>query len=271
MKIIGLMITWNNLEFFKCALKQALNFCDQVLLMEGCSSKHYPKHSTDGTYEYIKNLKANPKLKIIDFDVSRKERYDKIQYAMRQKLLNHSNWNPGDWVTAWDDDMFFFEDDLPKIKEELIKAKNDTIAFMERRFVYNFKFNTIGKGRWFFHRLTKGCFYKPLMTLCYKHGQPYIDRFWINNIYFFHYNYMKLPKRIKARWDMSIEKGNIAAKEMFEKWMQIKWDKDEDIFAHKTKIEVMQFQLGFNIYKGKIPEVLKKHPWRNINDVRLME
>ena len=77
MKIIALMVTWNNLEFFKCSIKQALAFCDEVILVEYCHSMQYPQRSDDGTVEFIQNLKADPKLTIMDF--TRGMRYDYIQ------------------------------------------------------------------------------------------------------------------------------------------------------------------------------------------------
>jgi len=67
MKIIGSMFTWNNLEFFKCALKQALEFCDEVVLSEGCHSHQYPMRSTDGTCEYIETIKNHPKIRFVEF------------------------------------------------------------------------------------------------------------------------------------------------------------------------------------------------------------
>ncbi len=68
MKILGVLFTWNNLPFFKRSIEQALNFCDEVILAEGCHFKKYPKISTDGTSAFIQEIKDHPKLKIIDFE-----------------------------------------------------------------------------------------------------------------------------------------------------------------------------------------------------------
>ena len=48
---------------------------------------------------------------------------------------------PGNWVIQWDDDDFFMNSDLNKIRKILENTKKDTIVFNERRFIYNFRFN----------------------------------------------------------------------------------------------------------------------------------
>lgn len=56
-KIIGYLLTWNNLELFKYSLDQALELCDELLVVEGCHYKKYPKRSNDGTVEYLNKIK----------------------------------------------------------------------------------------------------------------------------------------------------------------------------------------------------------------------
>lgn len=273
MKVIGIMLTWNNVHFLKCALQQALGFCDEVLLIEGCSSTKYPTRSTDGTCEYIETLRGHPKLKICSFDPkSIVGGYNKVQRLARQKLLRSSTFlQPNNWVTAWDDDMFFFDDDLNKLRRIMEKTNHDTLSFRERRFIYNFRFNTMGRGRWFFHRITEGCHYRSLMTFCYKNGKKYRDISYIDDICYFHFNYVKKRERIKARWEMSIEKGTRASIGRFESWMSVRWDKDDNIFKSKTKIEEIQTTYGLNVYAGRLPEAVNNHPWRYIDDVRILK
>ncbi len=106
MKILGVMFTWNNLEYFKRSLRQCLDFCDEVILVEGGHLKNYPKGSTDGTCEYIQTL-DHPKLVIKDFDFT--GRNDIIQWKIRDTYSRGSDfWEPGNWVCQWDDDIVFF-------------------------------------------------------------------------------------------------------------------------------------------------------------------
>lgn len=274
MRIVAVMITWNNLEFFKLALDQALGFCDEVILSEGCSSRDYPRRSTDGTCEYIDKIRDHPKLKVIEIDHSKLKSADYMmtQWAVRQKMIDNAElFSPNNWYTSWDDDQFFFDEDLQSLRRAMEATKYDTLYFQERRFIYNFRFSTQGPGNWYFHRITGGSHLKPLMKFCYFDGSFYVKRkenCHLEDLCFFHYPYVKKPERIKARWAMSIEKGNKAAKGYFENWMKIKWDNDEDILKNANLIEEMQGQTDFNIYRGKHPKVLSSHPWRYIDDIR---
>jgi len=275
MKIVAVMITWNNLEFFKRALQQALGFCDEVILSEGCSSKDYPRRSTDGTCEFIETMRGHPKLKIMDVDYSefKDASYIDTQWTTRKRLTKMAElFLPGNWYTAWDDDQFFFDEDLPKLKHAMETKDFNTLLFRERRFIYNFRFNTAGTGNWYFHRITAGHSFAPLMHLCYADGTVYEKRKEKCNredFYYFHYPYVKKPERIKARWAMSIEKGTTASIGRFENWMKMEWDQEKDIVKYRKMIENMQGQGHFNIYPGPHPEVLDDHPWRHIEDVRL--
>lgn len=275
MKIVAVMITWNNLEFFKRALAQALDFCDEVLLAEGCHTRKYPERSTDGTCEYIQMIKGHPKLKVFEFDRNKfGSLFKRIQWLTRQALIDRADlFAPGNWYTSWDDDMFFFDGDLHRLRRIMEMTEYDTLSFRERRFIYNFKFNTMGNGRWYFHRITEGCRFKPLMKLCYADGSRYDkrkERCHLEELCFFHYVYVKRPSRIKARWDITIEKQGPTSPAVtyFKEWMTIKWERNEDILNHKNTIEKIQKQEGLNVYEGSHPEVLSEHPWRNLEDVR---
>lgn len=157
-KIVGYILTWNNLEFFKYSLQQALEFCDKVLLIEGSHFQKYPKRSTDGTIEFINQMKRHKKLRIFDFNF--KGRNDVVQQKIRLALLKYARFcKPGSWLIPWDDDFFFFREDLKKIKEIMRTTEYDTLVFSkERRFIYNFRYNTSPNKNGDIHidRITKG-------------------------------------------------------------------------------------------------------------------
>jgi hypothetical protein len=278
-KIIGIFLTWNNLEFFKSSLEQALEFCDEVLLVEGCHYEKYPKRSTDGTVNYLQRMKSHPKLRIFDFNFT--DRNDIVQLKIRTSILKYSKFcTPGNWIIQWDDDNFFFEEDLKKIKEIIKYTKYDTLVFKERRFIFNFRFNTftnqrgtLNRGGGQIDRITEGAFFKGVLKkhthprLFYKNGVKY------NNIYYsdivcFHYHQVKTPDRMKARWEISTEKGYFNALERYNKFMAIVWKDDKDILQSSKKIEELNGESGFNVYYGPHPQVLSLNPWRFIDDVR---
>jgi len=283
MKILGRMLTWNNIEFFKYALKKALDFCDEVVVIEGCHSRNYPRHSTDGTVEYLKSFR-HPKLKILkpDWDGLAKKHW---QYWMVQcdlcnlAIKSFDFWNHDAWIMGWPDDQFYFDEDLEKIRNTLKTTAGNRVWFTGRRFIYNFRFNVLEQtpkhAAMTISRITPGCYYVPIHHLCYKNGRRYSqvnkgER--ISDISMFHYSSVKKIERMKARCYMAMETPGryILSSGWFEKWMNVEWIKDEDIFKHK---DTLAFVLSsepdsINIYRGKHPEILDNHPWRNIDDVR---
>ena len=274
MKILGAIVTWNNIEFLKLSLRQALGFCDEVVVAEGCHSQQFPRRSTDGTVEYLKSI-SHPKLKVLDIDYKERglegRRYDDVQCQVFN-IINSSfdSWKPGSWIVQWDDDIFWFEEDLKRIKETLETTKHDRIQFKERRFTYNFRFNSLAKWSLPFDRITDGCYYKPIARLYYKNGVSYKSNIKQIDVTAFHYTSVKIPERMDARWVMSVEKGTGDSVSRFEKWMGVKWENDGDFLRYKDTMAFI-FSVSpddVNIYDGKHPEVLDSHPWRYIKDVR---
>lgn len=270
MKIIGMLNTWNNLEFFRCALKQALEFCDEVVLVEGCTSEQYPKRSTDGTCEYIETMKNHPKLRLMDFEY--KGRYDYTTQWLRQEFPKTSEfYKVGNWIVLCDDDLFYTKESLLKMKAAMEKPEVDAITVFMRNFFYNFRFNfmctkapLIGYMAW---RIVDGLHMRGICTPCYGNGKRIPLQF-VDGVMCFHYGHVKRPERMKARWVQSIEKGTKASIGRFEKWMSVSWNEDKDIFNSRKILESIRPGETLNVYNGEHPEVLDAHPWRHIDDVR---
>jgi hypothetical protein len=269
-KIIGSMFTWNNLEFFKCALKQALEFCDEVVLSEGCHSHQYPMRSTDGTCEYIETIKDHPKIRFVEFKERVGKTYDSTMLKMRRDYPKLSPlYKPGNWVFCCDDDMFYFRKDFEKIRATMHSPDAENLGFFVRQFFYNFRFNLLEAPRGDIRA------YKIMDDLrlfgtgspCHSDGGRLHTKV-VPDVVGFHYGHVKKPERMKARWVMSVEKGTEASVEYFEKWMSISWNEDEDIFKSANIIEEIRAFTGLNIYDDEHPEFLADHPWRNIRDVR---
>jgi len=274
MKIIGMIPTWNQLNWLRYSLSQALDFCDEVILVEGCHSRQYPKRSTDGTYEYIKDF-GHPRLKVFDFEQDGS--YQNVQRRLRHHMPHKSQyWKPGNWILYWDDDAFFFDADLKRLKKTMLSTKHDTIVFRERYFIYNFRFSLISeKVRIWPHgphwnRITDGCYLRGVRNLYYKDKRRYDDIHWIDDIVQHHYSYVKLPERMEPRWMMSVEKGVTSSRHRFGEWMSVKWKNDKDFLRQKEKIIFITGLQGqrLEVYEGNHPEILKNHSWRNIEDIR---
>lgn len=269
MKVIGLMLTWNNLEFFKRSVHQALNFCDELIVVEGCHSKIFPKRSTDGTCEYIETIRNLPKLRVKAFDF--KNKYNIVQCLIRSRVPKTSEfYKEGNWVFHWDDDYFFMEEELPILRAAMEAIECDSVNYVARNFIYNFKFNSIKRNFAVAYRIIDDLYLSGVSNAHYKNGKRFSSQF-VSGVTLFHYNYVKKPERMKARFVMSIEKGTKASEGRYERWMGVKWDKDEDIFKSKSIVEEIRPGEGLHIYKGEHPEAVADHPWRHIKDVREME
>ena len=265
MKIIGLMLTWNNLEFFRCAVRQALEFCDELILIEGCHSLHYSQHSDDGTVEYIQTIKTHPKLRIMEF--TRGKRYDFTQRWIREEYPKTSQYyKPRNWVFHWDDDLLFMNEDLQKLRNLMQHCKKDSLDFLCRWFAYNFRFNVLVRMSPVCYRITDGLNLKKVSNVYYKSGQDYSVSY-PDDIIAFHYSFVKKPKRMEERLVMSAEKGTPDAADRYNMWENIAWSKDEDIL-YDENIKKIMTKGELNIYEGSHPEMLDDHPWRHINDVR---
>jgi len=266
MKIIGLMLTWNNLEFFKRSVHQALGFCDELIVVEGCHSEQYPKWSTDGTHRYIETIRNLPKLRVIDFEF--RGRYDTVQRRIRSEFPKTSEfYKQGNWVFHWDDDCFFMEEELPRLRTIMEMTECDSLSYAIRNFIYNFRFNSIEQGLVVVYRIIDDMYLSGVSNVHYKNGRRFISQE-VDGVTLFHYNYVKKPERFKARMAMSVEKGTKASVGRHEKWMAVKWDKDEDIFKIKAVVESIRSGKGLNIYDGEHPKAVADHPWRHIKDVR---
>jgi len=269
MKIIGLMLTWNNLEFFKCSLQQALDFCDEVWVVDGCHSRAHLWHSTDGTYEYLKTFR-HPKFKFADMERIG-NRYDKVQRFLRDTIPKKSQyWKTGNWVFQLDDDLFFFKKDLVKIKSMMKKGMWPALTCDVRYFIYNFQLNFLQKGGSVCYKILDQFKMKGIGYPHYVDGEKFQVQY-LKDIVAYHYTYVKKPERMKARWDMSIEKGTKASKGRFGKWMGIQCDRADSFGQLEKDLERIRPGGGLNIYKGDHPEVLSDHPWRDIIDIRKLK
>lgn len=271
MKIIGIMLTWNNLMFFECSLQQALDFCDEVWVVEGCHSKTYPWRSTDGTYEYLKSFK-HPKLRFIDGERI-DGRYDEVQCFLRSKIPRKSRyWKPGNWVFQLDDDLFFFDADLIKIREAMKTCKAPALEFNMRYFIYNFKLNFLQKSLDLCYRISDDFDEKFVMRgvgypRC-RDGSKYETEY-RKDIIVHHFSYVKTPERMAPRWVMSVEKGTSSSVGRFQAWMDV--ELDMDFLLLERELDRIRSGWGLNVYRGKHPEVLDGHPWKDVEDVRRMK
>jgi len=268
MNILGVILTWNNLEFFKCALNQSLSFCDEVIVVDGCHIDGYEKHSTDGTIEFINSMRNHPNLVIID-DFNFTGRNDIVQCKIRSEYAKQSKyWKPGNWIIQWDDDIAFFNKDLKRIKDIMNTTDCDTLFFRESRFAFNFKCNILADINELygvkFQKIKDGCYYTPTWKLHNADGSIYNKWLKLSDIMYFHYPYVKTTHRVKFRWEISKEKYEGDFEDL-----GLLWDNFDLIqFNENIFRKIIGGKGKINLYQGHHPEIMNSHPWRYVEDMR---
>jgi hypothetical protein len=276
MKILGICCTWNNAEFFLRSATTAAEFCDELVISEGCHSGRYDQRSTDETVRYAEHLTgAYPNIYPAP-EFAREGRYDHVQGYVRNEILQASRlYKPGNWVFHADDDVFLFEDKIPMIKNVLETTTADIVYLCGRRFLFNFRIHVIEHAVRF-DRITPGCFIKPPGHMCYASGQKYKDGGKTGNLnvdfLYHHYVYVKTPERARARWAMSFEKGcQPSVDYLYDKFMAVDISTDEAVKENGSWIrEIAGYQNGPFLYDGRHPEAVEGHPWRHIDDCRVL-
>lgn len=263
MKIGGIIAVYNEVDYLPYALKQAQEFCDVVFVTEGCHSDNHPTRSTDGTIEYLDSQG-------IDFYMAENGegwQYDLYQCGIWNMTMEKIIDAGCDWFRFWDVDMFWSDDDLIEIKKKMDTTLDDCLIFPERRFIFNWRFNTKDiTGR--FYRVTDGMYLTPISNLHKKDGTPYLMDADMVNATCFHYTAAKKLDRMKFRYAISGEKGTPDIPRLWNAYRHFEWSTRDDVESQIPLLEELSGGVDFNIYDGEHPEVLKNHPYREMEDIR---
>lgn len=129
-KIIGLMTVWGAGPFVEPALKQALEYCDELLVHVGYHHQDMKKFADD-TEDICK--------KYVDLVVipQHNESYTTWRAKVLNVMLKKSSAKRDDWIYLVDVDEFFIKKDFKKAVSMFDKC--DSIQFEEKYFVINMK------------------------------------------------------------------------------------------------------------------------------------
>jgi len=300
MKIYAIMFTWEQIDWLPWAIKQlnrALSYgsLDKVLIAEGGHSKNMSGRSSDGSWEYLqKTVGNNPNYQLFDAVPFRDKHnsYDQVQPDLLNTMCNTIPLDTKEdpWIFVTQDDEFFFDKFLRDIKN-IVKAADtnskDMVMTRQLAFSFNMKLHHLNRTAYILNRWTKDSYWKPISTLCYKDGCPYLTK--ADKIHYvpdfdyttFHFNRVKRVKREEMRYRLSAEINTPNAM----KWHNEVWlaaDLNNLTEAYKAN-ERLTGHYGYAKdspntgpamwqelvnYEGKYPEVLDDHPYKNISDIR---
>lgn len=277
MKLAGLMSVWNEEPFAEYTLKQASKMCDVVFVVEGGHSLQFPERSEDGTRDIVKRCAETlGNVHFLEVPFSRQgcemtsERYDHYQCAVWRWMMNQVHKETKcDWFRFWDADMFFNDADVERIIHTMTVTTANCLSFDEYRFIYNFRYCTIGETG-YFYRVLPGQYITPISTLHYGDSELMKNlSFKIEDVRCFHYTGVRTPDRMHQRFMQSMEKGTPGARENWRMWRDLEFT-DDDSFL-KAFAPIHTRILGGKepqVYDGKHPEILEGHAWSEAKDVR---
>ncbi len=262
-KIGGIISVYQEADYLPYALEQAREFCDYIIIAEGCHSDNHPTRSTDGTIEF---LERQPE-EVIYAENVEGWRYDFFQMGIWSMLTDRVVEEGCDWFRYWDVDMFWLNDDLKEIKKKIETTNKDCLIFPERRFIYNWRMNTKSiTGR--FYRTTPGMYLTTISNVHKANGDPYLLDVDMVNAECFHFTGAKKLDRMKFRFDISKEKGTPDIDRLWEEYKNFEWANCDDAESRIPLLEELSGGTDFNFYHGELPEVLRNHPYSRMEDIR---
>jgi len=132
-KIIGLLTAWGAERWIRPAIKQALEYCDEVMVVVAAFGPQFRKFE-DNTYNICKEYHD---IKLLDYEV--KQRFvNRITAEVHNYMLEKSElFLPGNWIWIMDVDEFYPEIGHKRIKSIIEGGKHDRIITESKFFMIN--------------------------------------------------------------------------------------------------------------------------------------
>lgn len=132
-KIIGLLTAWGAESWIRPALKQALEYCDEVMIVVAGHSPEI-KGFEDNTYNICKEY---PDAKLLDFEPTETSCFRKKSEGFNHMLRNSRLHAVGNWLWVLDVDEFYTESAFKAIKVAIESNEYNRIKMEERFFLIN--------------------------------------------------------------------------------------------------------------------------------------
>jgi len=132
-KIIGLLTAWGAEDWIRPAIKQAVEYCDEVMVVV---ASHGPglKKFEDTTYNICREYRD---IKLLDFVSSSRYVSDTKAAVLTHMLKNSKLHMPGNWLWILDVDEFYAESAFGAIKVAIESNEYDYIRVEEKLFLIN--------------------------------------------------------------------------------------------------------------------------------------
>jgi hypothetical protein len=136
MKIIGLITAWGCDMWIEPAIKQALTYCDEVLVSVEAHHPNLAKYE-DKTLEICKKYKKD----ITIVKGMKGNNHTSAKGSCMKKMVETSKlFKKGNWVWILDADEFYFQEDVDKCKDAMKESSFTAISLPEKCFYVNTKY-----------------------------------------------------------------------------------------------------------------------------------
>lgn len=260
---LGFMQVYNEVNWIGFAIDHAMMLCDKLLIVEGSQFTAFPdipERSDDGTLDIVSDKMKEYGDHIIWINTSRKHpNYRKNQCANFNRGLTYCK--IGDYFIRLDADEFYLDEWIAEANELMKEGKVDFIKALGYEFAFSFKwtveFGSISLNPFIVKKI-EGFHFVPTHKWI-NHGKNIITLSLRGR---YHYMWVKLAERILTRMRTSGRYVGMA------EWFESTWCKMK-LGANKT-YQGYNGEFTLREYEGEHPSVLANHPWRNIEDIRMM-
>jgi len=274
-KIIGLLTAWGTEDWIRPAIKQALEYCDEVMVVVTAWTPELKKFE-DRTRDICKEY---PQLTLLDYDVQKTATNHAICAALNHMLKNSRSFSPGNWVWILDADEFYAVVSHEKIKSIIENGEYDQISVESKFFMINMQRYLKEGGRSLFRVENAEDEFKPSNRWSRAAKKIYtLPR----EIGMFHYSMLTDTRRHRIRWHVANLSGG-------PQWDKIKWLdeiypnydlENEDYWIEENfkmfGIRSPWFNIGFIPdkngrlfkYEGKHPKFIEEAGLPEIKDFR---
>lgn len=229
-KIIGIMKAWGAEDWIRPAIRQALEYCDEVAVIVA------PFHQTlerfaDSTYDICREYRD---IRLIDFKTSKQYIGPATAETLNHMLQTSPLHAVGNWIWILDVDEFYTERTYKEIKSVIASNQYNWIGARTKIFYINMQYYLETIATWHYWRLIKiedtGYRFKPAQNWSQPLERPHLlSR--RNEMY--HYNLLTNMDMRLAWWRIELAPGiTYPTKINWLKEIYLKYDlKNEDYWV----------------------------------------
>jgi len=278
-KLIGLVRAWGQEEWIRLAVKQALEYCDEVMAVVTSFTQESKKFE-DNTYDICKEY---PEVKLLDIQKSWPTVSKAGANILNYMLQNSKLFLPGNWVWQLDSDEFYPESMHKEIRSIMKEGEDVKIVVEERYFFINMQHYLKGDRA---NRLMKVKTGKEELFPTSRWSRKDRNTYRIpGETGLFHYSLLRDMRQTRVMWLTEYPKQRQRGRNHGVKWIDeiyLNYDLENEDYWNKKNLEIVgritpnwdpiNFVPDENgrlfRYKGKHPKIIEEAGLPKIKDFR---